>query len=337
MYCCKNCFHHSFLKDVIEKTALSTGTCSFCATTSEKIVEASELAEYFDPLVNLYEQSTDGILLSEVLHRDWFIFNSEKSPSLRGVLLSKILGNDAFESLIVKSKFDNDSSYIERWERFKIELQETNRFFPKEAIDPDRFKELFDYLIMSEDKPKTWYRCRKSEDKIPYPIDKMGKPPKDKAPDGRANPKGISYFYGASNVLTAISETRPYKSELLSVGEFILSEKAMMIDLRDPKRTISPFGFDEDGLQSLFTQFMPFLNHLSASLSIPVLPTKKDFEYLPTQYLCEMIKDYGFHGIVFKSSLGDGDNIVMFDDSLLTGKSVVMYRNNNITIDPVKL
>jgi hypothetical protein len=82
---------------------------------------------------------------------------------------------------------------------------------------------------------------------------------------------------------------------------------------------------------------MPFLGHLCAALSKPVLPHKKDLEYLPTQYLCELIKDTNFDGIAFKSSLGKGDNYVIFNDSLLTGSKVSTYSIASTIVKSVKV
>ncbi|WP_211222764.1 RES family NAD+ phosphorylase [Paludibacterium yongneupense] len=42
----------------------------------------------------------------------------------------------------------------------------------------------------------------------PYPIDKMGAPPKQLATHGRANPTGIPYLYLGSHPATAIAEIR---------------------------------------------------------------------------------------------------------------------------------
>ena len=81
---------------------------------------------------------------------------------------------------------------------------------------------------------------------------------------------------------------------------------------------------------------MPFLVHLSDKLSQPVLPHKKELEYLPTQYLCELIKDRGFNGIAFKSSLEKGYNYVIFDESFLIGQKVDTFTVLDTVIKSVK-
>ena len=282
--------------------------------------------------------SDTGVSIIEALQRDWQIFEDSLSINQKRNLLFSISSDKSFYKLKVISRYSNKVTIINKWEEFKKELQHENRFFPKKAIDTMHIKELLDYLVLGNGHyPKSIFRARINRDHREYSIKELGKPPIDKAPDGRANPKGISYFYGASNQVTAIAETRPYKSELVSVGEFFLKRDIVLIDLRNPRITISPFGLDDDNLVLLFTQHMPFLLHLGRSLSIPILPHKKDLEYLPTQYLCELIKDHGFEGIVFKSSLGAGDNFVIFNDDSLNGKKVEYFRNDEIIIKPVKV
>jgi hypothetical protein len=151
--------------------------------------------------------------------------------------------------------------------------------------------------MSEEQKPKYVFRARINHQSKILPLTKMGKPPLKKSTDGRANPKGISYFYGASDKITTIAEARPYKTEIVCVAKYKVSKKISLIDLRDPKSTISPFGLDDDSLSLLYKEHMPFLGHLSDVLSKPVLPYEKEMEYLPTQYLCELIKNYKFNGI----------------------------------------
>jgi hypothetical protein len=163
----------------------------------------------------------------------------------------------------------------------------------------------------------------------------MGKPPSNESKDGRANPKGISYFYAASNPKTAITEIRPNKNECVSVATFKIKKDVFLVDLRNPKRTISPFGLDDDELMLIF-KHIPFLIHLCDSLSMPVLPGNAELNYLPTQYLCELIKVNKINGIVFKSSLEKGDNYVFFDESFLTGIKVEKFLVSEIAVKTKK-
>jgi len=338
VFCCPNCFNHEFLKDFITASQEKNGKCTFCNSSNVPLIHPQILSDYFQPIFDLYQSSTTGNNLVNNLQEDWQIFRSDLTEKKKIRLLSFISDETVAVNTLFESRYIHESSFLSSWEEFRQELQHENRFFPKKAIDTERIKELIDYLILDENRnPQFVYRSRINRDVREYSIDEMGKPPNDKAPDGRANPKGISYFYGASDEKTAIAETRPYKSEIISVGKFQLKKAVKFIDLRSPILSISPFELDDDGLILLHKDHMPFLKHLSQSLSIPILPYKKELEYLPTQYLCELIKDKGVDGIIFKSSLGPGDNYVIFDDKVLTGKKVEYYRTDEILFKPVKV
>ncbi len=71
---------------------------------------------------------------------------------------------------------------------------------------------------------------------------------------------------------------------------------------------------------------MPYLTLLENELSKPVIPHKANLEYLSSQYLCELIKQVGYHGIIYKSSIADGNNYVIFDDDRLSAGLMRQYR-----------
>jgi hypothetical protein len=71
---------------------------------------------------------------------------------------------------------------------------------------------------------------------------------------------------------------------------------------------------------------MPYWILLGDELSKPIVPSKVDLEYLPTQYLCEMIKQMDYHGIIYKSSIANGNNYVIFADDKLNFGEMKVYR-----------
>lgn len=339
MNCCPNCFTHTFLKDFIKDSSKQNGKCSFCSSTGNlPLCSPAQLIDLFQPLFDLYTEESGGRFLNKLLQGDWNVFSKyiDKKKSLQ--LVSKIAGEKDLNSKRFISTLAFNKVFIDKWDAFTNELKHENRFFPKNAIDTTQLSELFNYLIMpKEHRPKYVFRARINHQSVALPLTEMGTPPLEKSKDGRANPKGISYFYGASDEKTAIAEIRPYKSENMCVAKFRVNKKISLIDLRDPKSTISPFGLDDDNLSLLYQEHMPFLGHLGDALSKPVLPYKKELEYLPTQYLCELVKDCNFNGIVFKSSLEKGDNYVIFDDSFLTGTKVENFIVTDTTVKSVKV
>jgi len=321
MFCCPNCFTHTFLREFISTASEKKGKCSFCSFKGNSpLYKPTALIDLFQPLFDLYIDEKSGRPLVELLQFDWKIFSKAIETKEQAQLISKIAGVRGLSSKRFTSTLVPNNEYLSKWDAFTNEIKHENRFFPKETIDVQQLSELLNYLIMpKEQKPKYIFRARINHHGKIHSITEMGKPPIEESTDGRANPKGISYFYGASDEKTTIAEVRPHKTEIVFVAKYKVSTRISMIDLRDPKRTISPFGLDDDNLALLYKEHMPFLGHLSEVLSRPVLPYRKEMEYLPTQYLCELIKKCNFNGIAYRSSLEKGDNFVIFDDSFISG------------------
>ena len=55
------------------------------------------------------------------------------------------------------------------------------------------------------------------------------------------------------------------------------------------------------------------MRDISEELSIPILPEEKE-NYLVTQFISDIIRQIGFDGILFNSSLSDGYNLVAFNN-----------------------
>ncbi len=81
------------------------------------------------------------------------------------------------------------------------------------------------------------------DENAPYPPERM-KPLRDRAVEGRANPKGIPYLYLATKRETALAEVRPWIGSLISVGGFEIlrelrivncsSDDHNIVDLEEP-------------------------------------------------------------------------------------------------------
>jgi hypothetical protein len=98
------------------------------------------------------------------------------------------------------------------------------------------------------------------------------------------------------------------------------------LNLISPRARISPFEIayqqgDEDYLLQL-RHDVEFLCYLGSELSKPITPEVAELEYLPTQYLCELIKKSQFDGVKFQSSVGDGVNYTLFNQSKIKAVTV---------------
>lgn len=128
-----------------------------------------------------------------------------------------------------------------------------------------------------------------------------GAPTCDKATAGRSNPENIAYLYLADNKYTAMCEIRPFLNSKVNIAEFKVKSDLNIIDLSSIS-TPRP------------TSLLEAVNiYILYNFSIPVNNDEKK-KYLPTQYIAEYIKNKGYDGIKYGSSLSNiGNNITVFD------------------------
>ncbi len=337
MYCCPNCFSDTFLKNQIINFSNTEGNCDFCKKSNVSIIETNELSDQFELLLGLYEQLASGDPLNELIQNDWGLFNFSDKDKQRE-LLASISDNENIITGQYKPVHAKEKKDVENWKLFREELKHNNRFFPRNAFNLKTIEPFGKHIgTLYRKDERELYRARICNSKKPFGISEMGKPPKEKVLNGRANPLGIPYLYLANSVQTAISEVRCNKGEYITVATFEINENLELADLRDPKTTISPFELESDAELEMMYRNMPFLILLGNELSKPVIPRIANLEYLASQYLCELIKHSGFHGIIYKSSLSEGDNLVIFNDDKLIPTKTVQYYINNVNTEYIEV
>lgn len=333
MGCCANCFGDSFLRDQIAQHSSTVGKCDHCGCSDVPLVEPIFLRDHLELLIGIYRQDDSGDLLVDLLRTDWDLFSGLDNAHAKE-LLSDIIDDGE----TVRKKFcpvdPGDRSSLDRWLGLREELKHRNRFFPNTPIDLDRLEQLVGYLhIDSASIPDILYRARIRDGMHPHTPASMGKPPQDIATHGRANPAGIPYLYLASDADTAISEIRPHTGEVVCVAEFHVHGDPRIVDLCHPKKTVSPFSIGDEGQISMLRRDIAFLCELGKELSRPVLPRAAHLEYLPSQYLCEFIKGRGFNGVKYGSSVGDGFNIALFDDTFVNVGAISEYYVSRVKVE----
>jgi hypothetical protein len=229
---------------------------------------------------------------------------------------------------------DSEAARLGEWEKLREELMYHNRFFPDVNIDLKRLEFLLSPLTVDVDEvPNRWYRARIQTGETPFVIADMGAPPKRIASHGRANPAGIPYLYLASTQTTAISEIRPQTGEIACVADFRTRDNLKLVDLRNPRRMVSPFLLEDAADIERMRSDLPFLERLGDELTRPVLPQAAAIDYTPSQYLCEFIKKCGYGGVIYRSSVGDGINLALFDPTLAEPGAVSRYRVSRVSVN----
>ena len=137
-----------------------------------------------------------------------------------------------------------------------------------------------------------------------YNEEESDAPPENVVGAGRINPKGVSYFYGALEPDTAISELRPQRRRCVSIAFTEIKKDLKLFDMREDKRC-----FLENQEQEV-NEIL--LRGIAIDFSSRIDEDSR--EYIPTQCVSTYIKEKGFDGIIFSSSLNrDGTNIVLFE------------------------
>lgn len=335
-YCCPECFGDRGLrKDIIPSLSNRIGKCDYCHSENVVLIEPERLADVFEMLVDVYEGDDNGKFLVEWMKLDWGLFQHKNmdTPNAKE-LLADILNNGE----IVRKTFSPSETYksegLIRWSSLRDELMFKNRYFLDVALDSIRLTELLSHLTV-DDMPNVWYRARiRSGDSV-YKISEMGAPPRKLATNGRANPIGIPYLYLGSTPETAVSEVRPHPGDITCVAEFDVARPLVVVDLRDPRRQVSPFLLGDPSSIGQMRADIPFLERLGEELTRPVVPSSAAIDYLPSQYLCEFIKKCQYDGVVYRSSMGTGINLALFDPAKAQGRNVLQYKIEGITVNAV--
>lgn len=343
-YCCIECIIDFKIKEIISEKGILKN-CSFCKSKGKKCIDVKILQEEILPVFNLYELVKDKIpkeksrgvggRIWREIDKDWNLFSKilrdkEKEIMLRGIIndsTSKLWNGNVY----IRDKFmgaydDHASRRMSLWETFKKEIKENNRFFPQttKKFDEGHLALLFQYVEKLFPKGHKFIRSRICKNNEIFNQDEMGKPPEDLTTNGRANPIGISYLYLANDEYTAIAEKKPSIRQHITLGEFELTENLRIIDLRQ----ISPFQFSKDEDLDKLVRDVVYLNCLGEELSQPINMKHSDIEYIPTQYLCEFIKKGGWDGVAYRSYLGKGYNIALFDDKKVKCINTKLYKIN---------
>lgn len=331
--CCPECFGDHHLRDqVFPFLGASNGTCDYCGARNALLVEPAALADWFNPLISVYESHDGGEPLIGWLKTDWHLFSH---PSMDAAHAKELLADILDDGEIVRGKFIPSPSYkseaLMQWETLRDEMMYQNRWFLDVSFDTDRLGQLLDYLVAKE-LPTEWYRARILADDLTYPIEKMGPPPKRLASHGRANPAGIPYLYLGSTATTAAAEVRPHTGEIACVANFQIPP-IRAVDLRSPRKGVSPFIVQDPSAIGQLRADLPLLERLGDELTRPVLPSGAAIDYIPSQYLCEFIKKRGFDGVVYRSSVSDGINLALFDPSLAVGGAVSLYTVSRVSVE----
>lgn len=347
MNCCVNCFGSHYLHEIIIRNK-AFGDCDYCGSVNANIYDPSELSVFFRPILDLYDvDNENGQPIPHQIVSDFNgkVFSSqvvqrEKVKELFENIIQDEIEDywDILTSNVVLSVKSNGTEDVlikplnTTWDKFSEEIKTVNRFHFVNALDLDRLKTLFRYFEKEIPKGRKFYRARITNGTSGFPLKEMKNPPNHLARGGRANPEGISYLYLSSDIRTTMYETRASLFDYVSVATFRLEENLRIVHLS--QETYDVFRLAEIEQLGEVVLHGSFINKLEEELSRPKRKSDSDLDYLPTQYLSELIKSMDIDGIEFKSSLyEDGYNLAIFNPDKFKAIKVEVYDVSRIEID----
>lgn len=342
---CSDCSKNRELKALVESD-LSQGVCGVCRRTDLLVFNPDN----FQTAVNLiralirfhfdepeYNSHWGGTSIADILlNKENPILSKCTCTDYQDDLISKIeedggvypdydkgiclyAGHDDNVGRLLQFSIPN--TVPEPLAKFRDRLQ-TENFC---AVQPDCEDFVSNFAADLEsriEKGAIWYRARtgvKSEyvehksgfkyDRIyvPYTGEEIGALPPPKANLGRMNRAGVSVLYLADDIDTAIAEIRPHPDHRISVGGFSAAG-----DLRVAKFNVPISGFcASDERLDLYSS----IYHIDSLMGAPVTPEARH-KYLLTQLLSEVLIKQGFDAVSFRSSVGQGQNLCVFDPNL---------------------
>ncbi len=134
-----------------------------------------------------------------------------------------------------------------------------------------------------------WCRNHHELEQILVTPDKeLGPPPHQFSGSNRMSAKGISVFYGASSVDTAISEIRPPVGCKVVCAKFSLIRSLRLLNLPALESVLESGSLlDPDYIKR--REQAAFLSTFTSRIVEPVLPGEEDFSYIPTQVIAEYL------------------------------------------------
>ena len=144
----------------------------------------------------------------------------------------------------------------------------------------------------------------------PYLGSEIGAPPPEKATPGRLNRAGVSFLYLSTDELTAAAEIRPHPGHRVSIASFRSLKEVRLADFGSID--IANFSRSDEMLDVFHLGYT-----ISREISLPFTPEDRH-KYSVTQLLADLIRQQGYDGIRFPSSVARGANICVFQPALFS-------------------
>ncbi|WP_313316178.1 RES family NAD+ phosphorylase [Stutzerimonas nitrititolerans] len=232
-----------------------------------------------------------------------------------------------------EEKGASDEAWQEEWRSFEQAIQREARFFSRSAAA--HLTEVFgriDSLKTTSKQPLVvdagpqyalnhLFRARVFQSEEPLmnalcrPDLELGPPPARYAAAGRMNAQGISVFYGATSLHSAIAEVRPPVGSRVAVARFNILRPLRLLDLTALENACDTGSIFDPTLKDRLER-VAFLRSVGKRMTRAVMPDDQALDYLATQAIADFLateNEPALDGIVFQSAQAkEGHNVVLF-------------------------
>jgi hypothetical protein len=136
------------------------------------------------------------------------------------------------------------------------------------------------------------------------------RPLEGRAVEGRANPKGIPYLYTSTDRDTSLAEVRPWVGSFISVAQFKIHSRLRVVNCTATDRERFFMYWEEPTAEE---RAKAVWRDIDAAYAEPVTRSDDVADYAPTQIIAELFRGEGLDGIAYRSALGAGHNVVLYD------------------------
>jgi hypothetical protein len=129
---------------------------------------------------------------------------------------------------------------------------------------------------------------------------------------------------------TAITEVRPWIGADVSVAQLKTMRPLTLVDCASSDRRFMVYG---DGEPDPEERKRACWRDIDRAFARPVERSDHGTDYVPTQVIAEMFRRAGIDGIGYRSSLGPGHNVALFDIDSADVINCALYRVQSVKLE----
>jgi hypothetical protein len=340
MKCCIECFKDREIRDRFNSFN-ERGNCDFCGAHDKKVLDLDtmdsreihdqNLAVDFENLTEQFtnDNSTDFLdqrhMLSDYLEKHTSIFSASISSEKIAKFLKCLLPQQYKENpalfdqpviptyLLNKDKMKKEGIfYGKTWKYFKYDIQHNNRFHST-MVNGEILADFFKDCSISLKDKKRLYRARISNNGVPLKPKDMWSAPFGLASPGRLNASGIGYLYLSEDIMVCLQEIKASVNDICTVATFeVETNDLKVVDLGQ----ISNISIFTTPSLSRYLMNYDIFQDIDSAMIKTSQKNKSETEFVPTEFMSDLIKSTGADGIMYKSTLDASiEDVVLFDGS----------------------